>query len=190
MILTGPEILRRVREGSIEIEPFREEQLNPASYDLRLGCKYRTYHTEKFRQGMFRTLVEPRVLDSRDENLTTEHTIDGELTLEPHILYLMHTEEVVCAHDTVPIVDGKSSLARLGVSCHQTAGFGDIGFRGQYTLEVTCVHPVVVYAGMRFCQIRFHEVTGEIKKYDGNYQGEHATGPQPSRSWKQFGEGK
>jgi dCTP deaminase len=130
-----------------------------------------------------------RYLDARVE--PGVETLDlaqegGSIMLHPGVLYLMHTEEIVCAHDCVSVIDGKSSLGRLGISCHQTAGYGDPGFRGQYTLEVTVVHPVVVYAGMRFCQIRFHEVVGEIQKYKGQYQGETAMGPVASRSWKQF----
>ena len=185
MILTGPEIHKRVRDGRIEITPFNENQINPASYDLRLGNTLVTYYKEKGVQGMFRTLLENLTWDTKQENPHDSKTFD-QITLQPGILYLMHTEEIVCAHDTVPIVDGKSSIGRLGISVHQTAGFGDIEFRGQYTLEVTVVHPVIVYAGMRFCQIRFHEVVGEIQRYQGNYQGETAMGPVASRSWRQF----
>jgi dCTP deaminase len=83
------------------------------------------------------------------------------------------------------VLDGKSSLGRLGVSVHATAGFGDPGFDGQWTLEVTCVLPVRLYAGMRVAQVRFHAVQGEVQQYAGNYV-EHATGPVASRSWRQF----
>jgi dCTP deaminase len=197
MILTGPEIHKRVRDGRIEIEPFREDQINPASYDLRMGMKMARYTSDKFFVKNEVNLFGPgetsvkgfRFLDSREEQAvqTIEMLERGDqLVLHPGILYLMHTEEIVCSHDCVSVIDGKSSLGRLGISCHQTAGYGDPGFRGQYTLEVTVVHPVIVYAGMRFCQIRFHEVTGEIQKYAGQYQGETAMGPVASRSWKQF----
>lgn len=181
MILTGPEIHKRVREGSIEIEPFREAQLNPASYDLRLGQRVAVYADDYDHNDL-------QPWDCKQELETLEVYVGGAFNLWPGTLYLMHTEEVICAHDCVSVIDGKSSLGRLGISCHQTAGYGDPGFRGQYTFEVTVVHPVIVYAGMRFCQIRFHEVVGEIQKYDGNYQGETSMGPVASRSWRQFEE--
>lgn len=90
------------------------------------------------------------------------------------------------------ILTHNSSIGRLGICVHLTAGFGDPGFDGQYTLEVTCVHPVKVYVGMRFCQIRFHEIVGEIEDYSkkGHYTGSAAVGAVPSMSWKQFQEDK
>lgn len=84
-----------------------------------------------------------------------------ELTLEPRKLYLLHTAERVSTKAFVPVLDGKSSIGRLGICIHLTAGYGDPGFDGQYTLEVTCVIPVRIYAGMRFCQMRFHTMVGE-----------------------------
>ena len=87
----------------------------------------------------------------------------------------------------VPVLDGKSSLARLFVSVHATAGYGDAGFDGQYTLEVTVTHPIVVFAGMRIAQIRFHTMHGEVGKlYSGNYTGETSKGAVASRAYKQF----
>jgi dCTP deaminase len=70
---------------------------------------------------------------------------------------------------------------------HETAGYGDPGFSGNYTLEVTVQHPLHVYAGMRVAQIRFHTIVGNVEKpYAGNYVKETATGPVASRAWKQF----
>ena len=183
MILTGQEIRRQVEDGKIEITPFYLKQINPASYDLRLGDKYLTYAPR------YAVVPSRWLLDSKSENLVEEHLIypDG-VTLEPGTLYLMHTTEIIHTNQFVSVIDGKSSLARLGIVTHLTAGYGDPGFRGQYTLEVSVVHPVRVYAGMRFCQIRFHTVQGERIQYRGNYTGEAAMGPVASRSWKQFKE--
>lgn len=183
MILTGPEIERRYRAGSIEINPFDKSQLNPASYDLRLGRQIAVYGMQHDRSRV----PNRGFLDSKVEPQFKLHEIpEGGVALSPNKLYLMHTEEVVCAHDCVPAISGKSSIGRLGISVHITAGFGEPGFRGQWTLEVTVVHPVIVYAGMRICQIFFQTAEGEIQKYDGNYQGETSMGPVASRSWKQF----
>lgn len=175
MILTGPEIQRQVELGKIQISPFRPEQVNPASYDLRLGADYLQY------------AVFGRPLDAKVENPTTSGKIFANgLVLHPGQLYLMHTVEVVGTREFVTVIDGKSSIARLGVVAHLTAGYGDVGFFGQYTLEVSVIHPVRVYAGMRFCQARFQTVQGEFAQYEGNYVGETARGPVASRSWRQF----
>jgi dCTP deaminase len=100
--------------------------------------------------------------------------------------YLMHTAERVRTGHYVPVLDGKSSIGRLFIAVHVTAGYGDTGFDGQYTLEVTAQHPVVVYPGMRFCQIRFHTTVGDVQPYHGNYTGEASMGPVPSRAYNQF----
>lgn len=110
--------------------------------------------------------------------------------LKPGIGYLMHTEERISTDKYVPILDGKSSLGRLFMTAHVTAGYGDPGFDGQYTLEVVVTHPVLVFPGMRFCQIRFHTLVGvpDSYKQQGHYVGQAAEGPVPSMSWKQFAE--
>lgn len=177
MILTGPEIQKRVEQGSIEISPYRPDQLNPASYDVRLGNEVWTWRENA---------GSPRPIDSREEQVGVVTTFES-LVVHPGRVYLMHTEEVAGAHDLVTVVDGKSSIGRLGVLIHCTAGYGDPGFRGQYTLEVTALgRPVRLYAGMRIAQLRFHTLEGELVGYQGNYTGEAAMGPQPSRSYKQF----
>lgn len=201
-ILSGSAIRTAVDRGDIVIDPFRPEFLNPASVDLTLGTKMATYWL-----GFD---ANPNVgpskwcLDSKCENEVRYDEADAErgfFLLEPGHLYLMHTAERVRTDKYVPVLDGKSSIGRLGVQVHMTAGYGDPGFDGQYTLEVTAVYPTRVYAGMRFCQMRFHELScgdgrlahvsgfklGEEALYKGNYVGEASMGPVPSRSWKQFG---
>lgn len=174
MILTGPAILSAVRAGDIEIEPFSNEQLNPASYDLRLGKQVLLYE-------------DAAIMDSKKEHRTRRLTIDDDgFVLHPDTLYLMHTEERIFTGNYVPVIDGKSSIGRLGISIHQTAGYGDPGFDGQYTLEVTSLHYVRLYAGMRIAQIRFHALLGGVVQYDGNYKESTAMGPVASRSWRQF----
>lgn len=137
--------------------------------------------------------IEPRAaancLDAAQENPVARYEMDDRgLLLLPGIAYLMHTEERVRTERFVPIIDGKSSIGRLFCFVHVTAGYGDPGFDGQYTLEVVVVHPLIVYPGMRFCQMRFHTLVGEAEGYQsrGSYKGELAQGPIPSQSWKMF----
>lgn len=128
-------------------------------------------------------------LDSSQENRVARYEMDDRgFVLLPGIGYLMHTEERIRTDKFVPIIDGKSSIGRLFCFVHVTAGYGDPGFDGQYTLEVAVLHPLVVYPGMRFCQMRFHTLVGEQLSYQdkGSYKGELAKGPIPSQSWKMF----
>lgn len=196
-ILSGPEILRQIELGSIEIDPFRKEHVNPVSVDLTLGDQVvvysewvETHQAPGMPLGsMWETLS--CVVDMKEEQKVRKFKIGEQgILLQPGILYLMHTAERVLAKGHVPVLDGKSSIGRLGIMIHQTAGFGDPGFDGQYTLEVTTVHPVLIYAGVRFCQIRFHSICGEVASYQShrsNYLGDLARGPVPSRAWKMFG---
>lgn len=226
-ILSGPEIVRCIMEGSIEVDPFHEGHVNPNSLDLTLGGRLAVYdrvvdarvspprkptttliRTDletpdpvgyipgslfRSRQGFDAFGGKPRsgeYLDmAREEGVVHFDIDDRGFMLLPGIMYLMHTAERVRAKRHVPVIDGKSSIGRLGIKVHLTAGYGDIDFDGQYTLEVEVTHPVRVYAGYRFCQIRFHTVCGELASYQGrksNYVGEKALGPVPSRAWKMF----
>jgi dCTP deaminase len=134
-------------------------------------------------------IVKRGCLDSARENEVTRYKMeDTGFILMPGVGYLMHTQERIYTEKYVPIIDGKSSIGRLFCFIHVTAGYGDPGFDGQYTLEVIVQQPLIVYPGMRFCQIRFHTILGEVDSYKerGNYKGELAEGPVPSRSWKMF----
>jgi dCTP deaminase len=207
-VLSDRAIADAVSRGDIHIDPFDMSQLNPSSYDMTLGDKVAVYaewvvddrQTPALVLGLRGTTREPRdgrhlsmydvyVHDVKEEPKTLSFVIGEEgWVLKPGILYLMHTREVVAPGKLVACADGKSSLGRLGIVVHQTAGFIDCGFVGQITLEVTVTNPIRVYAGMRFAQVRFHTVVGESSGYKGNYVGEHARGPVASRAWKQFKE--
>lgn len=184
MIFTGPLIHRYVESGSIQIEPFDPKQLNPASYDLRLGSEYVTY-------GSARNGTTCTFLDSKDVPTENRKQIpESGLIVRPGQLYLLHTVERVCHPTLVGVVDGKSSIGRLGLVVHATAGYIDPGFDGQITLEVATLSDtgVRIYAGMRIAQIRFHLPMGELQDYRqaGNYTGDAAKGPVASRAWRQF----
>lgn len=198
MILTGHEIQKQVGLGRIKIDPFDPGRINPASYDLALGDQLAVYHSSVacYPRNSTQDLPEdgryftPKggCLDSKQQLEVENFQMDPSCgwLLKPGILYLMHTAEVISTDHYVPILDGKSSVGRLGIVVHLTAGFGDAHFDGQYTLEVTAVHPVLVYPGMRFCQMRFQRMEGEVLLYNGNYTGKTAMGPVASRSWNQF----
>lgn len=186
-ILTGLKILEEVRSGRIVIDPFEESQINSNSYNLRLGDRLLTYipiydnNSAHDGPAVARNLD----LDARENNQTYPHVIgtDGYLLL-PGVLYLGHTFERTFTPHHVPCIEGRSSLARLGLSVHLTAGFGDVGYEGQWTLEITVVHPLRVYAGIQVCQIVFGEVTGEVLPYRGKYLGQ--SGPTASRLWQEL----
>jgi dCTP deaminase len=170
MILTGEEILAAVQMEDIRIEPFNKSQLNPNSYDLRLSR-----HVMRYKDP---------VLDAKLELETEEFLIQEEgILLLPGELYLMATAETTSTYKHVPIIEGRSSIGRLGVNIHATAGFGDIGFSGTWTLEVSVVRPVRIYAGMRFCQVYFTKCnsTDPQSWYDGKYLGQIK--PRASKIW-------
>jgi dCTP deaminase len=200
-VLSGKAILAAIENGSIRIDPFNPKFMNPASFDLTLGEEVRVYSNlvntsynskdgSKFKpriDTLMHPHMEEHVLDSRLPNPTESFKIgDAGWVLRPGIGYLMHTRESVWSGAYIPVLDGKSSIGRLFTQVHITAGYGDPGFHGNFTLEVVVTHPVRVYAGMRFCQIRFHTVAGEVTQYEGRYKGTQAVGAIASRSWEQF----
>jgi len=205
-ILSDRAILAAVTQGDIEIDPFdhagvkseRRGQLQTGSYDLTLGDGVAVYdrwvHTlreetaDRVKDGSALSPLN-RELDIKEEPTVTRFTIDKNVgwLLKPGIGYLMHTRERVHTKKFIPVLDGRSSIGRLFISVHATAGYGDAGFDGQYTLEVTVQHSIRVYADMRIAQMRFHTMVGEpLRLYDGNYRGEASRGPVASRACKMF----
>lgn len=171
MILTGPKIKQEVENGNIVISPFNNDQLNPNSYDFRIGNKILVYKN--------------RILDTRQQNETEEIIVpeDG-YVLQPDKLYLGHTIEKVGSKIYVPIVRGKSSTGRVGLFVHITADLIDIGYIGQYTLMMHAVQPVRIYPNMRIGQVTFWKVLGDIVLYDGKYK--DGNGPQASEVYRDF----
>ncbi|NLV92770.1 MAG: dCTP deaminase [Firmicutes bacterium] len=171
MILSGMEIRKHIGTNII-IEPFDEKRLNPNSYNLSLHNKLLVYD-------------EP-VLDMKKRNAVGEIIIPEEgLELEPNRLYLGRTNEYTKTEKFVPMLEGRSSIGRLGLVIHVTAGFGDVGFAGYWTLEMFCVQPIIIYPNVDICQIYFHTISGDhIPFYRGKYQDN--TGIQPSMLYKEF----
>ncbi len=149
MVLTDARILEEIEKESILIEPFRRECLGSNSYDVHLG-KYLAVYKD-------------RVLDARKHNEIEEMIIPREgFVLQPHTLYLGVTEEYTETHNHVPFLEGKSSIGRLGIHIHATAGKGDIGFCNTWTLEITVAQPVRIYTGMPIGQLIYFEVMGDV----------------------------
>ena len=171
MILSGREIVREMGRG-IVIDPFDERRVNPNSYNLSLHNELLVYRDE--------------TLDMRKPNAVDTLTIPPEgLLLTPGRLYLGRTEEYTKTEKYIPMLEGRSSTGRLGLCIHVTAGFGDIGFAGFWTLEIFCVQPVRIYAGVEICQIYYHTIAGDYDLYkSGKYQNNQ--GIQPSLMYKEF----
>ena len=171
MILSGKEIKNKIGKEII-IDPFNEKQLNPNSYNLKLHNEMLVYDED--------------ILDMKKENKVSKITIpeDG-LILEPGKLYLGRTLEYTATENYVPMLEGRSSIGRLGLFIHVTAGFGDVGFKGYWTLEIFCVQPIKIYAGVEICQIYYHSIEGDYDKYSsGKYQDNIEV--QPSLLYKDF----
>lgn len=171
MILSG-QLIKDKLGSEIIIEPFNEQQLGPNSYNLRLDKELLIY--------------ENYVLDMKKENKARRVIIPEEgLLLEPGKLYLGRTIEYTKTQTYVPMLEGRSSIGRLGLFVHITAGFGDVGFSGFWTLELYCIQPIRVYSGVQMCQIFYHTIEGHYVPYSSNkYQNNH--GVQPSLLYKDF----
>ena len=177
MILSDTRIREAILSGEIVIEPFREDCLGTNSYDVHLG-KYMAVYRD-------------RVLDAKKHNTVEHFEIPEEgYVLQPGMLYLGVTEEYTETHGSVPFLEGKSSIGRLGIDIHATAGKGDVGFSNHWTLEISCVQPVRVYAGMPIGQLIYFAVEGGIenyynKKINAKYN-ERTDKPVESMMWKNF----
>ncbi len=171
MILTGPEIRKRLNKDII-ITPFEDRLVNPNSYNLRLHNELLVYTKDQ--------------LDMKNPNPSRSIIIPDEgYVLEPGRLYLGRTIEYTETYNLVPMLEGRSSIGRLGLFVHITAGFGDVGFKGFWTLEMYTIHPIKIYPGVGICQIFYHTIEGEIQEYNsGKYQ--NNKGIQASMLYKDF----
>lgn len=179
-LLVDGEILEEIEKGHIIIKPFNRESLGTNSYDVHLGktlAKYDDY-----------------LLDSKRHNPITYFEIPDEgFVLLPGRLYLGVTQEYTETHKYVPILEGKSSVGRLGIQMHLTAGKGDISFANHWTLEIICAQPVRIYAGMPIGQIMYFRTNFEKiqrpynKKPNAKYN-QVSDLPKESMMFKNFSE--
>ncbi len=168
MILTGQELKHRIALGELTIVGFKEENLNPNSYDLTLAPDLVMY-------------VDP-ILDPRIKNATQKFTIpETGFILRPGEVYLASTNEITSAGNLVPKLYAKSSIARLGLNPLSGGGYGDTGFSGQWTLALTATKPIKIYPGMKIVQVEFSETIGDLVEYTGKYQ--NSQGAEASKSF-------
>jgi dCTP deaminase len=186
MILSDKSIREQIEKGRLGISPFEPELVQPSSVDMRLGRVFCA-----FKRGMVGILDTKKAVDELME--TIEIPDDGAFNLPPREFVLGTTlESVSLPDDIVGRLEGRSSLGRLGIVIHSTAGYVDPGFCGQLTLEISNLAPVpvILYPGMRIAQISFIQMTTAADKpytADGlgsKYQGQR--GPTPSRLYRDF----
>ena len=171
MILSGKEIKSRIGD-EIFIDPYDEKRKNPNSYNLALHNELLVYKDS--------------ILDMKRINRVEKIIIPlSGLVLEPNRLYLGRTVEHTETKNLVPMLEGRSSIGRLGLFVHVTAGFGDVGFRGFWTLEIFCVQPIKIYPNVEICQVYYHTIEGEHENYSsGKYQNNKDT--QASLLYRDF----
>lgn len=174
-MLSGTKIKEAIKSGAIIIDPFNEDQLNPNSYDLQLSDKLLVYD-----------LSEYGYLDPKKENKTEELIIpESGIILRPNFLYLASTVELCGSTKYIPMISGRSSYARLGITIHQTAGYANLGHYFNWTLEISVIHPVKIYKGMKICQVSFDEIQGSKNLfYNGKYLGQRNT--EASKAFDEF----
>jgi dCTP deaminase len=175
MILSDNRILEEMGKGTIKIVPYLRDSLGSNSYDVHLGRHLATY--------------KEHILDAKKHNEIETFEIPEEgFVLYPHIFYLGVTAEYTETHAHVPFLEGKSSTGRLGIDIHATAGKGDVGFCGHWTLEISVKQPVKVYPGMPVGQLIYFPVDGEIEVKYNQKKGAKYSGqpdrPVESMMWK------
>ncbi len=177
MILTDNQILEEMKKGTIIVRPFNKKYLGSNSYDIHLGDTLKIYNE--------------RTLDPKKENKTVTIKIpENGVVLYPKEIYLATTNEYTETHKHVPFLEGRSSVGRLGINIHSTAGKGDIGFCNHWTLEISVNRPVKIYPKMRIGQLIYFETKGEVltpynKKQTAKYTKINKD-PQESMIWKDY----
>jgi dCTP deaminase len=196
MIFSDRDIHSKINSGHILIESPHEhwkEQIGASSMDMRLGKYFKIYEHGKY------PVLDPKKMKETEEITRLIEVPDGEsFIVQPGEFVLGATlEKVSLLMDIVARVEGRSSLGRLGIIIHSTAGFVDAGFSGTITLEITNINrmPVALYPGMRICQLAFEAMSSPAtvpyyQKSTSKYQ--HQVFPQESKIYKDpfFSEGK
>jgi len=166
MILNGDEIIDYHNRGLIKIDPWNEKVIGTNSYDVRLGDTLTIYDEEW--------------LNPRKENRSHQEKInESGWAMKAGDFVLGHTMEYNenFADDIVPMIEGRSSIARLGLTIHVSAGFGDVGFCGHWTLEIQAARNIVIYAGMPIGQLFWVRTAKTERRYKGKYLGQRGAVP-------------
>jgi dCTP deaminase len=186
VLLSDRDILTEIHAGRVSLDPFDEGMIQPSSIDVRIDKFFRVFDNHKY----------PHIDPAADQSdLTREVEVGAEevFVLHPGEFVLGSTFELVTLPDDVAArLEGKSSLGRLGLMTHSTAGFIDPGFSGHVTLELANVAtlPIKLYPGMKIGQLCFFRLSSPAEnpygsaKYGSRYQGQR--GPTPSRSHQNF----
>ena len=186
MLLSDRDILTELDSGRVQLDPLSRDMIQPSSIDVRLDKFFRVFDNHKYPH------IDPAA-DQSDLTREVEVTSDETFVLHPGEFVLGSTYEVVSLPDDIAArLEGKSSLGRLGLLTHSTAGFIDPGFSGHVTLELANVAtlPIKLYPGMKIGQLCFFRLSSPADnpygsaKYGSRYQGQR--GPTPSRSHANF----
>ena len=186
MLLSDRDIRAEIATGRVAVEPFAESMVQPSSVDVRLDCFFRVFENHKY------SVIDPSIEQSE---------LTREVIVEPNEHFILHPGEFVLAStyeiitlpdDIAGRLEGKSSLGRLGLLTHSTAGFIDPGFSGHITLELSNVAnlPVKLFPGMKIGQLCLIKLSSPAEHpygsavYASRYQGQR--GPTASRSWINF----
>lgn len=162
MILTGSKIKDEIKSGNISIEPFCNEQVNPNSYNYRLGSTIKVFDGFDGDKATFKEIKIPK---------------DGYI-LEPRKMYLATTKEVIGSSKYAMSLIGRSSMGRYGLFLQVSANLGHTTSKHKWTLEIVATLPIKLYPGMIIGQVSFWKNFGIVKKYDGRYG--HLNHPQES----------
>lgn len=186
MLLSDRDILSEIESGRLKLDPFDREMLQPSSIDVRLDRFFRVFENHRYPH------IDPAV-EQADLTREVEPQGDEPFILHPGEFVLASTLEVISLPDDLASrLEGKSSLGRLGLLTHSTAGFIDPGFSGHVTLELSNVAtlPIKLWPGMKIGQLCVFRLSSPAEhpygsaKYGSRYQGQR--GPTPSRSFKNF----
>jgi len=186
MLLSDRDIAAEIKSGRVKVDPFDPKMIQPSSVDVRLDRFFRVFENHRYE------VIDPSIEQSE---LTREVAVapDDFFILHPGEFVLASTYEVITLPDDIAgRLEGKSSLGRLGLLTHSTAGFIDPGFSGHITLELSNVAnlPVKLYPGMKIGQLCLIKLSSSAEHpygsalYGSRYQGQR--GPTPSKSWLNF----
>ncbi|WP_170223548.1 dCTP deaminase [Nonomuraea turkmeniaca] len=186
MLLSDRDILAEINTGRLSLDPFDRDMIQPSSIDVRLDRYFRVFENHRYPH------IDPSV-EQADLTRMVEPQGDEPFILHPGEFVLASTYEVITlADDLASRLEGKSSLGRLGLLTHSTAGFIDPGFSGHVTLELSNVAtlPIKLWPGMKIGQLCVFKLSSPAEhpygsaKYGSRYQGQR--GPTPSRSFRNF----
>lgn len=184
-ILTGDAIVSAYHNGDIVISNFDESRVNPNSYNLRLSNEFKRYMIS-YKDDEYIDISKGCKTQDIMKVINGELVRPDNLYLKPGEFVLGTTIESIFTDKYIPIITGRSSVGRYSISVHQEAGFGDVGFSGRWTLQISTQLPVMLKAGMDVCQVYFITPHGPIngRLYNGKYQ--HADGPIESRLYEDY----